>query len=399
MSDLNILLSAAAVRERCDQLGQRALAGETSHFRYQAECLDRCVEVVSQECRDNYPDLDIPLHSRWRHFVIAGVDLWRYHADRVLHDMDNEERTRVAIDLVFLSVVLDAGAGSSWIYIEPVTGQRLTRSEGLAAATINLFFTELGPESGYRLTAAAIADLDADRLQRAFQHRPDNTLLGMEGRIELLTRLGARLEQLGEQGIDHPGALLDHLREAHGVKPEAGQVLALVLEWFNPMWPSGLVVDGVFLGDCGRHTQVTGPGNTGGLVPFHKLSQWLTWSLIEPLADAGMAVSKLDQLTGLPEYRNGGLLMDTGLLVPIDPDLTRRTLQVEHEAVVEWRGLTVWLLDQIVEQVRTEFGMDADSLPLGSVLQGGTWSAGRSLANRLRGGTPPLTLAIDGTVF
>ena len=66
------------------------------------------------------------------------------------------------------------------------------------------------------------------------------------------------------------------------------------------------------------------PGD--GLVPFHKLSQWLVYSLIEPLADAGFTITDIDGLTGLAEYRNGGLFLDCGVIEPRDPDLPRRTL-------------------------------------------------------------------------
>jgi len=48
---------------------------------------------------------------------------------------------------------------------------------------------------------------------------------------------------------------------------------------------------------------------TDGLVPIHKLSQWLSYSLVEPLMAAGIEVTDLDGLTGLAEYRNGGLLV------------------------------------------------------------------------------------------
>ena len=64
-----------------------------------------------------------------------------------------------------------------------------------------------------------------------------------------------------------------------------------------------------------------GPGLTAGWMPFHKLSQWLTYSLLEPFGWAGVAVTDLDELTGLPEYRNGGLLLDTGVLRLRDPAL------------------------------------------------------------------------------
>ena len=51
-------------------------------------------------------------------------------------------------------------------------------------------------------------------------------------------------------------------------------------------------------------------------MPFHKLSQWLAYSLIEPLEEAGIAVTGLDELTALAEYRNGGLLDRSGRARP-----------------------------------------------------------------------------------
>jgi hypothetical protein len=38
-------------------------------------------------------------------------------------------------------------------------------------------------------------------------------------------------------------------------------------------------------------------------------------------------------------------------------------------------------------------------MPLACVLEGGTWAAGRALAQRLRDGLPPVTVVSDGTVF
>lgn len=400
MDVLTDLLGPQAVRARCNQLGERAIRGETRYFRFVPERLGHCVQLVGDECLSNYPDLKIPLHSRWRHFVVEGVDLWQHHVDNHLTGLDPDERARVAIDLVFLSVVLDAGAGSAWRFHDPVTGETLTRSEGLAAATVSLFFDTLGPKTGdFSLNADAIAQLDRRDIESAFQHRSDNPLLGMDGRIRLLKGLGAQLASTASAGAKRPGAILDLLRKSSGDSAEAAEVLGLVLKLFNPMWPSGMTVEGVSLGDCGTHELVDGPGPSNHLVPFHKLSQWLTWSLIEPLGEAGLQVIHLDQLTGLPEYRNGGLMLDSGVLEAIDPALPETTLAVDHEAVVEWRALTVWLLDQVAEGVRERLGPAATSLSLGSVLQGGTWSAGRRLAATRRNGAPPLQLAIDGTVF
>jgi hypothetical protein len=151
------------------------------------------------------------------------------------------------------------------------------------------------------------------------------------------------------------------------------------------------------LGDVWRHPHAGGSGPTAGWVPFHKLSQWLAYSLFEPLECAGITVTDRDQLTALPEYRNGGLLLDAGVLQLVEAADGARTWDVGNELVVEWRALTVALLDELAPRVRARLG--APALPLACILEGGTWAAGRKLAGELRAGNPPLSIDSDGTVF
>ena len=118
------------------------------------------------------------------------------------------------------------------------------------------------------------------------------------------------------QGRPEP-LLVDHLlAQADGGAIEAEAVLGTLLRALGPVWPGRLRLDGVPLGDCWHH-----PALGDGLLPFHKLTQWLTYSLLEPLEAAGLLVRGLERLTGLPEYRNGGLLLDCGVIRPRD---TRR---------------------------------------------------------------------------
>jgi len=136
------------------------------------------------------------------------------------------------------------------------------------------------------------------------------------------------------------------------------------------------------------------------LIPFHKLSQWLTYSLLEPLQELGLTLTHLDSLTGLPEYRNGGLCIDLGLLQAKQDTIQTQKHSPNSPVIVEWRALTVVLLDQIATEIRRQLGMTAAQLPLAKILQGGTWSAGRRIANQLRPkGIPPIQIESDGTVF
>jgi hypothetical protein len=156
----------------------------------------------------------------------------------------------------------------------------------------------------------------------------------------------------------------------------------------------------VNLGDVWRHTQVKGDDLTAGLVPFHKRSQWLTYSLIEPLQEAGVSVEGVETLTALPEYRNGGLLLDFGVLTPKNDAVLGQAYTPDAEVVVEWRALTVAILDQVADEVRALLGLSAQHFPLAKVLEGGTWRAGRQVARERRAdGSPPLHVVSDGTVF
>ena len=139
---------------------------------------------------------------------------------------------------------------------------------------------------------------------------------------------------------------------------------------------------------------------TNCLMPLHKLSQWLAYSLIEPLQTAGIRVTDIDGLTGLAEYRNGGLFVDNGLLAFRDAEDAQREHEVASSLVVEWRALTVALLDRVADGVRRRLGLDATSLPLAKILEGGTWAAGRLLARERRAdASPPVKVISDGTVI
>ncbi|PWC44368.1 URC4/urg3 family protein [Azospirillum sp. TSO22-1] len=392
------LLSADAVRERAHALLAEAERGALDHFELHPECLDEAADLVVEVTRDCYPDLAVPYHSRWRHFVVNGEDRWVKLAE-TLDCLDADELARIRIDLAVVSVLLDAGAGDLWRYRD-ADGAELMRSEGLAIASFDMFrhgaFAESTGLLRLRADADALMDIAESTLADGFQVSAGNPLVGLDGRVALLRRLGKALNKAPDL-FGRParvGNLYDHLKaQAPGGVLPASAILSAVLRGLGPIWPGRIELEGVNLGDVWRHP-------TGGLVPFHKLSQWLTYSLVEPLEDAGMRVIGLDGLTGLPEYRNGGLLVDTGVLAPKDPRVLADALEVGDPAVVEWRALTVALLDRLADGVRARLGVPAEAFPLAKVLQGGTWTAGRWIARERRpDGSPPIRIRSDGTVF
>lgn len=384
-----------------------ALADGLEHWTVDLDRLPETARYVAAVIRDQYPTLAVPFHARWRHFAVDGVDLWGPIADGIDWP-DAAPRARTEFDLAIVSVLLDAGSGPGWAYTDAGTGRTLTRSEGLAIASLRMFeagvFSATAGDS-LRVDAEALARLSADDLAAGFQVSADNPLVGLDGRAALLRRLGdqclRRTDLYASKDTARPGGLADVLlaRADHGRLP-APAILELLLEALGPVWQDRLTLDGLDLGDCWRHPAMKRDDATSGLVPIHKLSQWLSYSLVEPLQRAGLEVVDLDGLTGLAEYRNGGLFTDLGVLTLKDPADADRPWQVSDPLVVGWRAMTVALLDRIAPLVREELGVTAEAMPLASVLEGGTWAAGRrSAAERRPGGGPPLTIVSDGTVF
>jgi hypothetical protein len=401
------LLSAKAVRERAHRLLAIGLEDGLAHFRIDLARLDAAAGLVVETTRRAYPALDVPFHARWRHFVVGGRDRWG-EIDRTTAWREGSERARAAFDLAIVSVLLDAGAGPRWSYRDGASGQAVDRSEGLALASFAMFADgAFSARAGapLRADATALQALSSDALGRHFQVTEANPLAGLAGRVDLLRRLGAtvaaRPEVFARADSARPGGLFDHLAALAGDgRIAAPVILAELLAQLGPIWPSRLQLGGVPLGDCWRHPALVTGDATTGLVPLHKLSQWLTYSLIEPLQQTGVEVTDIDGLTGLAEYRNGGLFIDAGVLLLRNPKESEAEHDVASTLVVEWRALTVALLDRLADMVRTRLGRDAASFPLAKVLQGGTWAAGREIARERRAdGSPPIKVVSDGTVF
>jgi hypothetical protein len=411
------LRSTQTIRSRAAALLERARRGESAWFVVNDGAMFNTAALVAEVTRARYPDLKIPYHSRWRHFAAGGVDR-AGQLDRALEKAGGTasvaEQARARIDLALVSVLLDAGAGPDWRYREAAPGQQpgreYSRSEGLGVASFHAFMSGLfssDPARPLQADARGLRALTAGQLGAAFQVSASNPLVGLEGRAALLRRLGQALqnqpEVFGEPG--RPGHLFDLLtREQSGPAViRAHDLLSVLLTALAPIWPAQNAIENVAMGDCWRHPTAGDsepPGSSSrGWMPFHKLSQWLTYSLLEPFEWAGARVEGLDELTGLPEYRNGGLFLDAGVLRLKDASQAERLHTPGDELIVEWRALTVALLDELAPLVRAQLRLSLEQMPLACVLEGGTWAAGRALAQQLRDGRPPLNIQSDGTVF
>lgn len=396
---VDYLLSPKAIRERAQKIWDLTLEGKT-HFQIYPSNLKPTVDYVLNVIRKNYPDLKIPFHSRWGHFRAGQIA--RAQKFNALLNVDLLERARCQLDLVITSVLLDAGAGVEWKYFEMDSQKSFNRSEGLGVASYHMFCSGVFSSDKKSLVAdiEGLKTVTAEDLKKHFQVTDTNPLIGVEGRVQLLNNLAKALENKTIFKDGRPGNILDYLIEQHGSNVPATSILRAVLDGLGVIWPGRLSANGVNLGDMWIHSQMGPAGSFESLVPIHKLSQWMTYSLIEPIEDAGVKVSGVENLTGLAEYRNGGLMIDSGLLAVKDIENLKKQWAPNSDLIIEWRALTILLLDQIGAEVQKALGKSPQDFPLAKVLEGGTWWAGRFMANEKRaGGVPPLNIVSDGTVF
>ena len=358
------LFDPGTVRARCAAITRAALDDVSPHFTIERSRLAAAADRVAALTLRRFPDLRIPYHSRWRHFEAGGVDR-KAELDALLDGRPAAEGARARFDLTVLSVLLDAGAGARWSYTEgqgvgaaalpvqrhagdallalldqaakgpaapppggatdaaaaAVVGEAATgvyrRSEGLGVASLRAFMAGVFSASTsdpLRADAATLKLVDPAVLRGVFQVTPANAMVGLEGRAGLISRLGDALATESERtGLPaRPGLLYDRIT-AGGTRTavSATEVLAAVLQLLSPIFTSGSRVQGLPAGDVWPHRwagadTASGPdATTGGWVPFHKLGQWLAYSLLEPLQWAGVQVTRprrADRSARIPQW-------------------------------------------------------------------------------------------------
>ncbi|KAL1838433.1 hypothetical protein VTJ49DRAFT_2656 [Mycothermus thermophilus] len=447
------LRSLGAVRERCKIVTEKALRNELNHFDVD---MGKFSDVVSFRDYDA-PFNTIPPHGRYQHFGVGGRDRIAHLLATFPEEVDNTEKCKRMIDLFLVSVLLDAGAGTSWSYKSPENGRIYRRSEGIAVASLDMFKAGLfsgNASNKYQVDKEGLRQLSVEKLANGLQSRPGNEMAGLEGRSQLLIRLADALENkdfFGEDG--RPGNMLDHILSHPATQASSVIIVPLPVLWnvlmngLAPIWPpSRTAINGVSLGDAWPCSSMPQPAqsptsptfspfpNTTGqangvapwesILPFHKLTQWLTYSLMQPMQSI-MKIQFAGQelLTGLPEYRNGGLFVDMGVLTLKPADMERglkhyaeycqrtgtRGVEVapmfepSDDVIVEWRGVTVGFLDRLAEEVNKALKNElaGHELSLAQVLEAGSWKGGREIAEVSRPNTkePPILIDSDGTVF
>ncbi|KAI6081822.1 DUF1688-domain-containing protein [Hypoxylon rubiginosum] len=462
------LRSLGSVRERSKIVTDKALRNALNHFDVD---MAKFPDVVSFVCgiikRDfDPPFLSIPPHGRYQHFCVGGRDRVANLLATFPDDVDSTEKCRRLIDLFLVSVLLDAGAGTSWSFKSAENGRVYRRSEGLAIASLEMFKAGLfsgNPTNKFQVDKDGLRKLTVEQLEKGMQSRPGNEIAGLEGRAQLLIRLGGALASktdfFGDDG--RPGNMIDYLLAHPTTQASSTPIVVLPVLWnvlmsgLAPIWPSSrTAIDGISLGDAWPCTSMpqpkpatspssppnfspfpnsssqshsSGGGNAApweSILPFHKLTQWLAYSLMHPMQSLlRIQFAGTELLTGLPEYRNGGLFIDLGVLTLKHDDLERglqnyndygrRTgvkgvevapmFEPSDDVVVEWRGVTVGFLDKLLVEVNKALKreLNGGELSLAQLLEAGSWKGGREIAEVSRPNTkePPILIDSDGTVF
>jgi len=426
-----------AVRERSKIIFDKAMRDELNHFDVDMSKLPDVVSFVSGLIKRDYdaPFTSIPGHGRYQHFCVGGRDRIAQLLSTWPDEVDNTERCRRLVDLFLVSVLLDAGAGTQWSYKSQENGRIYRRSEGIAVASLEMFkagYFSGNPNNRAQVDKDGLQKLTAEKLAAGLQSGPGNQMAGLEGRTELLVRLsGALAEKTEFFGADgRPGNMVDHLLSHPSTQASSLLIVPLPVLWnillngLAQIWPpSRTSINGVSLGDAWP-CQAMPQHDWESILPFHKLTQWLTYSLMQPMQSLlKMQFAGTELLTGLPEYRNGGLFVDLGVLnlkrdevergLQNYSDYCRRTgvkgvevapmFEPSDDVIVEWRGVTIGLLDLLCAEVNKALKKElaGNEMTLPQLLEAGSWKGGREIAeiNRPNTKEPPILIDSDGTVF
>lgn len=404
---IQMLRDPQTIRERSEQLFTRALNDESEYFAIDNAKILPCCEFVLKHAKKENPTLEVPFHSRWRHFSIGNINRVQLLQEAPNFPQSTIEQGRLWYELVLISVLLDAGAGSNWLYHEKSTNKTWSRSEGLAIASFDMFKNGLFSHcktNKLQATYEGLKNLNIEDISVGMQVNEKNPLLGVEGRSQLINALANVIKENPHIFKDNRlGSIYDYVIEHAATESKvisAPKVLSIILDTFSKIWPGRVSIGSENMGDVWQHNAIKGQGLTNNLIPFHKLSQWLTYSLLEPLQWQGYSITGLEQMTGLAEYRNGGLFIDTNVIIIKDRNLLTIPQKPNSEAIIEWRALTICLLDSLWKKALILTQKSKHEFPLVSFLEAGTWKAGRICAfNNSPDGNPPINIISDGTVF
>src|SRR5258708_29850843 len=139
------------------------------------------------------------------------------------------------------------------------------------------------PRNPLRVDADVLSHLSVTDVAHGLQVSDANPLVGLEGRVDLLRRLGelvaSKVDIFGRHDTPRPGGLFDQLKaRAENDRLPAPVILSELLQQLGPIWPSRLTLGGIALGRCWKHPAQTAGDAPDGVVPVDHASRRVSFS-------------------------------------------------------------------------------------------------------------------------
>ena len=358
-------------REICLKIYNNILNNNSKYFEINLEKLDQTVDDLLEFILKKYPKMNIGMHSRLNH-IPEWYDLvqkWKCPLN---------EKIKRLIDLLFVSVLLDGGSGENWKYISNNIEYR--RSEGLGKCVYNMFisgFFSLDEKQPYKVDMNRIKLINLDEFKNEFQISKDNILIGLENRLENLVNFSKFMINNDNFNINNnirPGNIFDKIY--NNLEIDLDKLYEIIFS-FSPI-----------INDVHYYKPLD------VYVPFHKILQWLSYSLIDLFKKFNISIRSDNYLTALPEYRNGGFLIDSNIINFKNNNLKNIFHEINSDIIIELRASTIVLIDIIKDKINIK---KKNNLNISQVLEGGTWRYGRYLANK--NNISPIKIKSNGIIF
>jgi uncharacterized protein DUF1688 len=398
------LFQPEEIRRKAHDVLERAVDGDLSHVGVDLSKMDNVLLAVLEVTKENYPDFQIPPHGVWRDFEAGGFDRWGALASARGFE-SAEEMLVAAADLAIVAAYMKTRHPDGWVFEDLMTGTEATGTQASALAAFHMFAAgsfSSDMSDPYRVDAGSLIRMDIGELADALQWDPQNDAGLLEDMQRHLKRLGEALalrpDLFSEGDVTRPGLLATRLAKQSSSAVDAAIALDRFLEALAPVWDGGAVSGEIALGDCFAHSQFP-EVDLEQLIPFHLAAQEIVYSLVEPFAWAGWAVSGLENLSAPADQAHVALFSQAGVLSARQPD-EKLTGSEALNRMIELRATSMALTDKLADMLCAKLQVTSDQLPLSCVLEGGTSRAGARILQQNEGEAKKLGQILDpGSVF
>ncbi|MBO0345675.1 DUF1688 family protein [Roseibium sp. CAU 1637] len=393
MSEPSPLPETAAVsdpvkmREAAHEVWVAACAGDVPRITVRAERLAPLAQLLAEGMERAFPDMQMPPLGCWRWLEADDTDRWGIVASGVGF-VTAEEMLIAAADLAVLTAVMNIDVAPTWRFEDPFTGNDVNGEKGLAIAALTLMsrgYFSADPARSFQVNAEALLALSEEELGPALQMEGDDhsqALQCMTGHLQRFGEVvGLRSDLFSQKGALRPGhGVLKVWQEADRMAVDTGMLFKTLFNGLAPLWTGGAERGDLILADAWEDF----PADDVEPAPSRILSFQaplvsIAYSLLEPLAWAGIEMENLEVLPPIADFDHVALLIGAGVLEleASDAELGEAEAQATGLAL---RALSLAAVDGLAEELRRIFLADGAMLPMTVVIATGTRPAARAAA-------------------